>query len=182
MMDAGRMPPNESALVVLVPEAEAVAKPFRDQYDPSAVAGMPAHITLLYPFKAPDEVDDITLGKLRDCFARFEPIQFSLDKIRRFPVEVLYLAPEPDEPFRQLTLSIWKLFPETPPYRGKWSNIIPHLSVAQLANEQQLAAIASDFATASQRKLPIRATTSEVALMDNRSRRWGVRAKFSFGA
>ena len=120
------MSPSESALVVLVPEAETVAKPFRDQYDPSAAAGMPAHITLLYPFKAPREVDNITLGKLRDCFARFEPIQFSLSAIRRFPIEVLYLAPEPDEPFRQLTLSIWNLFPETPPYRGKWSDIVPH--------------------------------------------------------
>jgi len=175
------MSPRESALVVLVPEAEAVAKPFRDQYDPSAAAGMPAHVTLLYPFKAPRAVDNITLGKLRDCFARFEPIQFSLSAIRRFPIEVLYLAPEPDEPFRQLTLSIWNLFPETPPYGGKWPDIIPHLSVAQLANEQQLTAIAADFAMASQRKLPIRAIASKVALMDTRSGHWSVRAMFSLG-
>jgi hypothetical protein len=43
------------------------------------------------------------------------------------------------------------------------------LSVAQFANEQQRAAIADNFATASQGKLPIRATASEVVLMDNRS-------------
>src|SRR5207244_1669310 len=135
------MSAGESALVVLVPEAEAAVKPFRDWYDPSAAAGMPAHITLLYPFKTPDHVDDIALGKLRDCFARFEPIQFSLGKIQRFP-EALYLAPEPAEPFRQLTLSIWDLFPETPPYRGKWPDIVPHLSVAQLASESQLVATA----------------------------------------
>ena len=175
------MSSSESALVVLVPEAEAVVKPFRDQYDPSAAAGVPAHVTLLYPFKAPDEVDDMTLGKLRDCFACVEPIQFSLGKIQRFPIETLYLAPEPEEPFRQLTLSIWKLFPETPPYGGKWPDIIPHLSVARLANEQQLTAIADDFAMASQDKLPIRAIASEVALMDNRSGRWKVEATFSLG-
>jgi 2'-5' RNA ligase len=175
------MSPRESALVVLVPEAEAVAKPFRDQYDPSAAAGMPAHITLLYPFKAPREVDNITLGKLSDCFARFEPIQFSLSAIRRFPIEVLYLAPEPDEPFRQLTLSIWNLFPETPPYRGQWSDIVPHLSVAQLVNEHQIAAVAEDLAKASQGKLPIRAIASKIALMDNRSGRWGVKDLFSLG-
>ena len=97
------MSSNESALVVLVPEAEAVVKPFRDQYDPSAAAGMPAHITLLYPFKTPDEIDQMTLDGLRDCFARFEPIPFSLGTIQRFPNEVLYLAPEPNESFRQLT-------------------------------------------------------------------------------
>jgi 2'-5' RNA ligase len=176
------MSSSESALVVLVPEAEAVVKPFRDRYDPSAAAGMPAHITLLYPFKAPDEVDDIVLGRLRDCFACLEPIQFSLGKIRRFPIEVLYLAPEPDQPFRQLTLSIWNLFPETPPYGGKWPDIIPHLSLAQLRNEQQLTAMEDGFARASRGKLPIRAVASKVTLMDNRSGRWRGRATFSLGA
>jgi 2'-5' RNA ligase len=171
-----------SALVVLVPEAEASVKPFRDRYDPSAAAGMPAHITLLYPFKPPDEVDEAVLDSLRHCFRRFAPIHFSLSSIRRFSVEVLYLAPEPDEPFRQLTLAIWDRYPETPPYGGKWPNIVPHLSVAWLADEQQLDGITNDFVEASQEQLPIRATASEVALMDIRSGRWQVRAMFSLGA
>jgi 2'-5' RNA ligase len=177
----GDMSSNESALVVLVPEAEAVAKPFRDRYDPSAAAGVPAHITLLFPFKAPDEIDDVVLGELRDCFARFEPIPFSLRAIRRFPGRVLYLAPEPDEPFRQLTLSIWQRFPQTPPYGGKWPDITPHLSVAQLANEAQLTAIEEDFSRASQGKLPVPAIASEVALMESRSGRWKVRDVFGLG-
>jgi 2'-5' RNA ligase len=180
-MDTKPMSSSESALVVLVPEAEAVAKPFRDQYDPSATAGMPAHITLMYPFKASDEIDDITLRKLRECFARFGPIPFSLSAVQRFPIEALYLAPEPDEPFRQLTLLIWKLFPETPPYGAKWPDIIPHLSVAQLANEQQLIAIAEDFAKVSQGKLPIHAIASNVALMENQTGRWKVRIMFDLG-
>jgi 2'-5' RNA ligase len=174
------MSSGESALVVLVPEAEAVVKPFRDRYDPSAAAGIPAHITLLYPFKAPDDIDDQTLGKLRDCFALMEPIVFSLGTIRRFP-EVVYLPPAPDEPFRQLTLSIWKLFPETPPYGGEWPGITPHLSLAQLADKAQLSAIEHDFAKASQGKLPIQAIASEVALMDDRAGRWEVRMTFRLG-
>jgi hypothetical protein len=119
------MPCTESALVVLVPEAEALVKPFRDRYDPSAAAGMPAHITLLYPFKSPDELDDAVLADLRHCFARFAPIRYALASTRRFPVDVLYLAPEPDEPFRRLTLAIWERYPDTPPYGGKWPDIIP---------------------------------------------------------
>jgi 2'-5' RNA ligase len=170
-----------SALVVLVPEAEAAVKSFRDRFDPSAAAGMPAHITLLYPFRPPDEVDGVLLDSLRECFTRFAPIQFTLGSIRRFPVEVLYLAPEPDEPFRQLTLAIWGRYPETPPYGGKWPDIIPHLSVASLADERQLDGIADDFVEASRGSLPIRATASEIALMDNRSGRWQVRALFGLG-
>jgi 2'-5' RNA ligase len=172
---------SESALVVVVGEAEVVAKPFRDRYDPSAASGMPAHITLLYPFKTPDEVDDITRGSLRDCFARFEPVRFSLAAIRRFPGGVLYLAPEPDQPFRHLTLAIWNLFPQTPPYGGKWPDIIPHLSIAWLADEMLLTEVADNFATAAEGKLPIRATASEIALMDNRSGRWNVEATFRLG-
>jgi hypothetical protein len=40
-----------TALVILVPEAEALVKAFRERYDPSAAEGMPAHVTVLYPFK-----------------------------------------------------------------------------------------------------------------------------------
>src|SRR5436305_15266604 len=147
-----------SALVVLVPEAEALVKPFRDRHDPSAAAGMPAHITLLYPFKAPDEVDEIVLDRLRQCAMRFTPIRFTLGAIRRFPIGVLYLAPQPNEPFRQLTLAIWDRYPETPPYGGKWPDIVPHLSVASVADAQQLDAIAVEFVEASRESLPFHAT------------------------
>jgi 2'-5' RNA ligase len=176
------MPWTESALVVLVPEAEALVKPFRDLYDPSAAAGMPAHITLLYPFKPPDELGDAVLADLRHCFARFRPIQFALASIRRFPVDVLYLAPEPDEPFRRLTLAIWERYPETPPYGGKWPDIIPHVSVASLADEQHLGRVADEFAQACRGKLPIHATAAEVALMDYQPGRWRTRSTFSLGS
>ena len=42
--------PQNDSLVILVPEAESMVKAFRERYDPAAQAGMPAHITLLYPF------------------------------------------------------------------------------------------------------------------------------------
>jgi hypothetical protein len=79
-------------------------------------------------------------------------------------------------------LAIWDQYPETPPYGGKWPAIVPHLSVAYLADEQKLSGITNDFVQASQRKLPIRATASEVALMDNPSGRWQIRAKLSLGS
>jgi hypothetical protein len=58
------MLPIESGLVVLAPEAEFLVGPFRAKYDPSAAAGMPAHITLLYPFKQPDEIGEAVIEKL----------------------------------------------------------------------------------------------------------------------
>ena len=172
------MPLEESAFVLLVPEAEPLVKSFRDRYDPSAAAGVPAHITLLYPFKPPDEVDQAVLRRLRCCFQRFAPFRFSLAPIRRFIDGVLYLTPEPDEPFRQLVLAIWDQYRETPPYGGKWPDIVPHLSVAWVKDEQQLDRIADDFAKASHGRLPIPATAAQVTLMEKRSGHWFIRATF----
>jgi 2'-5' RNA ligase len=169
------MLPIESALGVVVPEAEQLVGPFREKYDPSAAAGMPSHITLLYPFKSPDEISEAELGSLSLCFARVGQFDFSLAAIRRFAGGVLYLVPEPDEAFRRLTLAIWEHYPKVPPYGGKYSNIVPHLTVAQLADERQLDRIADQFARDSQGKLPIRATASEIALMEKRTRCWRAR-------
>ena len=116
------MSADESALVVLAPEAEPLVKPFRDRHDPSAALGVAAHITLLYPFLPPKQIGDAVLTQLRGGFARFTPITFALKSIRRFP-DVLYLAPEPAEPFRELTRAIWSWYPQKPPYSGKWPDV-----------------------------------------------------------
>ena len=105
----------ESTLVILAPEAEGLVQSFRDRYDPAAKAGMPAHITLLYPFKSPNEIDGLVLDTLSYYFSHFQPFKFSLRTVNQFPGETLYLVPEPEDPFRELTLGIWRCYPETPP-------------------------------------------------------------------
>jgi 2'-5' RNA ligase len=168
------MLPLESGLAVLVPEADLLVSPFRDKYDPSA-AGMPAHITLLYPFKPPDEIGEIEIETLNRCFAGFPKFDFSLTIIRRFPNGALYLAPEPDEPFRQLTLAIWNCYPETPPYGGRYSTIVPHLTIVEPAEGCDIERVASEFAEAVEDILPIRAIATEIALMDTRAGSWQLR-------
>jgi 2'-5' RNA ligase len=171
----------ESTLAILVPEAEGLVKSFRDRYDPSTKAGMPAHITLLYPFKPPDEIDGLVLDTLRRCLFRFPPFRFSLRTINRFYSETLYLVPEPEHPFRELTLGIWGCYPETPPYRGRYSTIIPHLTVADHLGEQRLGGVACEFEEASQGCLPIHGHAAEVTLMDSRSGRWEINTAFRLG-
>ena len=168
-----------SALVVLVPEAENLVQPFRAKFDPSAAQGMPAHITLLFPFLHPDEIDARVQHELQACFAGRPRFHFSLTTIRRFQPGVLYLVPDPDVPFREITRAIWDGYPETPPYGGKFTHTIPHLTVAQVEGRELLDPVAEAFMRASDGKLPIRSTATEVALMDNRSGRWQVRYLFS---
>jgi 2'-5' RNA ligase len=168
----------ESTLAILVPEAEGLVRPFRDRHDPAAKAGMPAHITLLYPFKSPNEIDGGVLDTLSHCFSCFAPFEFALTTINRFPGEVLYLVPDPEDPFRQLTLAICRRYPETPPYGGRYSTVVPHLTAAHVVGEQRLGEIARELEQASQGRLPIRAQAAEVALMETRSGRWEINTTF----
>jgi hypothetical protein len=81
LIHIGTMPNAESGLIIIVPEAEALVRPFRDRYDARAALGVPAHITVLYPFKPPDQIDDGMLDKLHRCSSGFSPIEFSLPVI-----------------------------------------------------------------------------------------------------
>jgi hypothetical protein len=44
---------SESAVLVPVPEAERVVSPHRSRLDRAAALGVPAHVTVLYPFMPP---------------------------------------------------------------------------------------------------------------------------------
>jgi 2'-5' RNA ligase len=169
------MLPLESGLAVLVPEAEPLVRSFRDKYDLSAAGVATAHITLLYPFKHPSEINQRVTEQLKQCFASFRAFDFSLSTIRRLPGGVLYLAPQPDELFRRLIVAVWECYPETPPYGGKYSGVVPHLTVAQLADEQQAEQVAVELERASQGLLPIHATARQIALMDTLTGSWQLR-------
>jgi len=167
-----------SAIVILVPEAEACVGGFRARHDPSAVAGMPAHVTLLYPFIAPAMLDEEQRDALKVCVAGFRPFAFSLSEVCRFPSHLLYLAPEPANAFRELTMAIWKAFPDYPPYGGRHPDIVPHLSVAQAASDDEINRISQAFAPQFERQRPIRAVAQQVLLMDNAGGRWRTRQDF----
>lgn len=165
---------QESALLVAVPEAEDVVQGWRRRYDPSARAGIPAHITLIYPFLAPDRLGGGVVDELRRLFAPVRPIRFRLDRIGRFP-GVLYLRPVPAEPFERLTAAVATLFPEAPPYRGVHSEIVPHLTVAHSEDEDLLRRIESALGP----RLPVEAVAEEIWLMEEQGDdRWHLRAHF----
>jgi 2'-5' RNA ligase len=172
--------PAESALVVIVPEVEDLVGSFRAQFDPSAVLGVPAHVTILYPFKTPSQLDSKVIDTLGNLFQHFEKFDTAFTGVRQL-AEVLYLAAEPDLPFRRLTELVVSAFPETPPYEGQFAEVIPHLTVAQLNDRQRFQAVASEFEQRAAGHLPIGITVNEVTLLDNESDWWDVRCRFPLG-
>jgi hypothetical protein len=170
-------PTAESALIIAVPEAEPLVKSFRERFDPSAAVGVPAHITILYPFKPPHEITPAVQVELRQFFAQFSAFEFTLAELRRFP-EVLYLAPSPDDRFQSLMRAVYERYPETPPYGGVFSEVIPHLTIADVEQPMHLGEIEREFMQLLGAQLPVKAYAQDVLLIDNRSGRWEVRQMF----
>jgi 2'-5' RNA ligase len=160
-----------TALIILVPEAEALVKAFRARYDPSAAEGMPAHITVLYPFKPAEGISTDVGDTLQRLFLRYPHFRFSLEETSRFP-HTLYLAPRPAAPFQELTRAVVERYPETPPYGGAFSQVVPHLTIAQVEDPQQLDAISEEFQRAAHGRLPIHGHAEKVWLMEKREGRW----------
>ena len=120
-----------TALVVEVPEAAVAVDPWRERTAPAKPSnGVPAHVTVLFPFVPAAEVDDRLVGELGALFAALPSFRFELRECRHFPA-VLYLAPEPPEPFVSLTEAVVAAYPGFPPYEGVFDAIVPHLTAAE---------------------------------------------------
>lgn len=150
---------------------------WRERFDQSAAAGVPAHVTLVYPFAPFDAVVAGMLDALREVFAPVEPFGFDLVTPARFPT-VLYLVPKPGEPFRALIERLRRRFPEYPPYGGELEDVVPHLTVAESDDESLLARIEAELVP----RLPIAGRVSEAVLMaEGDGGRWRVAVTFPFG-
>ena len=139
-MTATVEPPSESAVIVAVPEAQSVVGSFRTDLDRAALRGVPPHVTVLYPFLPPEQIDAGTRAALAEAVASTEAFDVVLARVGWFGDTVVWLAPEPDGPFRALTQAVHHRFPQCPPYGGVHSDSIPHLTIGHDAPVDHLRA------------------------------------------
>jgi hypothetical protein len=156
---------RRSALIAAVPEAEPVVAAIRLGHDWSAARGVPAHVTILFPFLPPDEIDESALLEL---FANFTAFDFDLDRLERFEDGHVWLRPDPAQRFADLTAAVWRRWPKCPPYEGAFDEVIPHLTVSDTPLDLDL-------------ELPIAARTHEITLIeeDEPGGMWRTRARFA---
>ena len=155
------MPPVESAILIKVPQVEHVVERHRRTHDPSEKWGIPAHVTLLYPFLPPSDINGDVLRRLATVVWLHQAFEVQFLRTKWFGDEVLWLAPEPDLLFRRLTEALFAVFPETPPYGGSITDPTPHLTVAYRAGVPLMKAVESLVIAA----LPIRAFVDSVSVM-----------------
>jgi 2'-5' RNA ligase len=165
-----------SALIVAVPEAEPLVREWRLRYD-NARLGIPAHITLLFPFVPAERLDEALFGELRRLFAAQPAIPFSLTRLVEFPDQTLWLAPEPSEPFRRLTELIFERYPDFPPYEGIHEEVIPHLTVT--AGD---ASLRDELEAELTPQLPVEAEARDVVLLEEQTDgHWHSLERFALG-
>lgn len=169
--------PGTTALVAVVPEAEKVVGEARKRYDPAAAEGVPAHLTVLYPFLPAERIDEGVRAALGQLFAGHEPFEVRFPRFGRFP-DLLWLAPEPDGPARALTAAVVARWPEAPPYGGAFGDPAPHLTVAQGQSSEVYAAVEAECAGA---LALLRTRIAEVRLVVFDGARWTEDAAFPLG-
>lgn len=118
-----------SAVIVSVPQADPIVEPFRSQLDSGAALGVPAHITILYPFMPLREIDVAVVGGLRDLFASIDPFEIALAAVDWFGDTVVFVRPEPDIELRRVTELVACRWPDWPPYEGAHADPTPHLTI-----------------------------------------------------
>jgi 2'-5' RNA ligase len=120
---------KESVVLVPVLDAGPLVEELRLQHDPSAKAGVPPHITLMFPFLPPGELTEANLRALEAVIRGEDRLEFSLSRVSEFAQGVVYLEPEPAEPFIRLTRKIGEVFGLLP-FGGEFGDTaVPHLTV-----------------------------------------------------
>lgn len=168
----------ESAVVVRVPSLDKTIAALREHFDlPRKPNGIPPHITVIVPFLPAAELTEaVALPALRSLSAAFEPFEVTFAATARFP-NVLYLAPEPPEPFIELTRAIVDGWPLIRPYAGEHKAVVPHLTVT--TSRRELFGSVSE-ALEPQRPLSVTVDGAHVYLFNGR--RWTEHAALPFGS
>lgn len=133
---------TESAVIVPVPEAEEAVGEHRARLDRAASWGVPAHVTIVYPFLPPDQFDAGHLRMLADAVRSVPRFGVMFVDVRWFGEDVVWVAPEPAQQFRALIDAVTTVFPECPPYGGAFEVSVPHLTIGAHADRETLRAAA----------------------------------------
>lgn len=162
---------EESALVIHIPEAEALVGSYRMEYDHAARVGVPAHITLIWPFIPPALITVDDHDRLASLFSTYPTFAFALTDVQRFP-DVLFLTPMPNDKIVRLIQDLVATFPNYPPYGGQFKEIIPHLTIAQSDDAELLEKITKEISPAAKQFLPISKKVVEISLLEQNDSFW----------
>jgi 2'-5' RNA ligase len=141
--------------------------------------GPPAHITLVYPFVGVADLTTEVMSVLTERFAAYPAFDYRLARTTRF-LDVLFLDPEPDDPFRGLVRALGADDPGgvRPPYPLEVTDIRPHVTVTRSDDPDALRRAEAEIGSV----LPIECRAPEAWIVaEEPSGSWRVDARFPLG-
>ena len=157
-----------SILLVPVPQAVPALRTWRGT--DVLPGGVPAHVTVMYPFLPARAIDGLVEAELARIAASVPPFDFRLTEVGRFP-GVLYLRPVPGDPFADLVDLVMKHWPDYQPYEGQYPEFVPHVTMAEDETVHEDTGRLEPL-------LPIACRARELALMTESARGWHTRNRF----
>lgn len=158
--------PGHSVLAVGVGQLDGYVRSRTAHYDASFVSADPsfmhAHITLLAPWLLDPTQDDLDV--VARIAARTPAFDTVLGRVETFPDGLIHLRADPDRPLRGLTRGLAAAFPQCPPYGGefggRFSNVVPHLTLDRVAEGITPETVAADLTGV----LPVRLRVDRIDL------------------
>jgi 2'-5' RNA ligase len=127
------VPPRQSAVIVRASLPAGLERLRRASVD-DARDGLPAHLTLLYPFVPPVELGPRTRQVLAEVARRHRPFDFEQVRQAQWS-DTIYVAVSPVGPFTRLQRDLQTAFPDYPIYgRDATFRFVPHVTVAEGAS------------------------------------------------
>ena len=131
------VPPEEREIaVVIAVDVADLDSIYREEFPAFHALGIPLHVTLLYPFVGPGELD-AALPRLAEVVEEHSRFEFTLTELKTFP-RTVWVAPDPAAPFIALTKAIEAAFPETPHAGAAFAEVIPHVTLVDGLEESRL--------------------------------------------
>ena len=170
------MPTNgQTGLVIPVPAADALLASVGTRYPGAVREGVPAHVSLLYPFVAAAELDERVTTALGELLVEQTPMRVRFAQCYRRDGFVA-LRPEPIEELKDLVSETRRRWPDVVPYEGIYEDVEPHLTVAMRCSEETAVTIEQEVTA----ELPISTELREAWLVAFEGQ-WTLRGQFKFG-
>ena len=164
-----------TALVLLAPTATTALHDLRTRYFRNLERRMPAHVTMLFPFR-PD-VNESTESAIGDVCSSLRPFDAEFRVVGRFRTDVVWLQPEPADEFERASDAVLAAFPDCNPYGGEHAGRTLHLTVASRLRGHESELLAAEVADV----LPITDRIDELTLMVETGNGWRVEHAWPLG-
>ena len=144
-------------------------------------AGIPLHVTLLFPFVPRDRLDEDVFRALHELFAAHAPFTLTLVGIDEFP-GVAYAVPEPGGELREWIESLCERFPDCPPYGGEFAEVVPHATLGTWEDPRRQEELVARARELTRGMFPLSCEIHDLALLEEHAPdRWRELRRFPLG-